>query len=104
MILSHPMARNVLTPLLKSGTELGENAGEGIEPATVKLTEKPSEVHRLGAKGLRMLRDLGPRRLVLLLNISAKRHSRGLTVELSGARAEVWAWHFIAHASARAIC
>ena len=28
----------------------------------------------------------------------------GLTVELSGAHAGVWAWHFILHASARAIC
>ena len=27
-----------------------------------------------------------------------------LTVELSGARADVWAWHFISHASAPAIC
>jgi len=27
-----------------------------------------------------------------------------LTVELSGAHADVWAWHFIFHASAPAIC
>ena len=27
-----------------------------------------------------------------------------LTVELSGARADVWAWHFIPHAPAPAIC
>jgi len=32
-----------------------------------------------------------------------ERHSR-LTVELSGARAAVRAWHFIYHASAPAIC
>jgi hypothetical protein len=28
----------------------------------------------------------------------------GLTVELSGARADEWAWHFIPHASAPTIC
>jgi len=28
----------------------------------------------------------------------------GLTVELSGAAAEAWVWHFISHASAPAIC
>ncbi len=31
-------------------------------------------------------------------------HSSGLTVELSGARAYVWAWHFILHASAPTKC
>ena len=31
-------------------------------------------------------------------------HSANLTVELSGAAADVWAWHFIPHASAPAIC
>jgi len=31
-------------------------------------------------------------------------HVSALTVELSGARADVWAWHSILHASAPAIC
>jgi hypothetical protein len=31
-------------------------------------------------------------------------HKGRLTAELSGARAVVWAWHFISHASAPVIC
>ncbi len=31
-------------------------------------------------------------------------HTEGLTVELSGARADVWVWHFIHHASAPLRC
>jgi hypothetical protein len=35
---------------------------------------------------------------------SGKTRHMGLRAELSGARADVWAWHFISHASAPEIC
>ena len=38
------------------------------------------------------------------IDVTLRSHRCRLTVELSGAHADVWAWHFIFHASAPAIC
>jgi hypothetical protein len=49
------------------------------------------------------------RNLSMIMNSTSIPRSKygadsGLTVELGGARANVWAWHFISHASAPARC
>jgi hypothetical protein len=59
-----------------------------------------THVVSVGARSMKQILAFSAR----AIGMTIQRVIRVLTVELSGAHAEVWAWHFIFHASAPARC